>query len=89
MAMFLMLFFSFNQSSRRNSEILNNRLCFVFLMTIGINDRFPKLWTISPSFSINRKSRMTISTKESLRVISSTSILLGLTTMAFDTVGHD
>ncbi len=89
MAMFLMLFFSFNQSPRRNSKILNHLLSSILLMAVSIYDFLLKFWTIGSSFSVYRKSRMAISTKKSLGLISPHSILFSFTTMTFETVGHD
>lgn len=84
----LMFPFPFDQSSRRDTKILNHSLSFMLLMTIGFYNFLFKLRTVSAPFPIQRKTRMTFSTQKPLRLISSASILFGLGAMTFDAVGH-
>lgn len=83
-----MLLFPFNQSPRRDSKIINNRLCCILLMTISIDNCFFEFRTIGPSFPINRKGRMARSTEKSLRIISPMPMLSGFCAFALDAGSH-
>ena len=83
-----MLLFPFNQSPRRDSKILNDRLSFCFLMTIGVDYLFFEFRTIGPSFPINCKGRLARSTEKSLRIISPMPMLSGFCAFALDAGSH-
>ena len=86
--MLLVFFFPFDETSRRDFVLLDNFFCFVPLMAVFFDDLLLKLWTISSSFPLNRKTRVAISAKKSLRVISAMTIFFGIFTFAVDTILH-
>lgn len=87
--MLLVFFFPFDKASGGDSMIFENFFCLESLMAVFFNDLLFKLWTISSSFPLNRKTRVAIPAKKSLRVISAMTIFFGVFTFAVDTVLHD
>lgn len=83
-----MVLFPFDEGSRRDTKILHDFLSGILLMTVGLYHLLLKLWAIGPPFPIDGKSRVAISAKESLGLISSASILFGLGAVALDAVSH-
>ena len=69
--------------------LFENFFCLESLMAVFFDDLLFKLWTISSSFSLNCKTRVAISAKKSLRVISAMTIFFGVFTFAVDAVLHD
>lgn len=87
--MLLMFFFPFDETSRRDFVLLDNFFCFVPLMAVFFDDLLFEFRTISSSLAINRETRVAISAKKSLRVISAMTIFFGVFTFAVDAVLHD
>lgn len=58
-------------------------------MAVFFDDLLFEFRTISSSLALNRKTRVTVSAKKSLRVISAMTIFFGVFTFAVDTVLHD
>ena len=87
--MSLMFFFPFDETSRGDFVFLDNFFCFVPLMAVFFYDLLLKLWTISSSLALNCETRVAVSAKKSLRVISAMTIFFGVFTFAVDTVLHD
>ena len=86
--MLLMLFLPFNQRPCWDTILFYNFLCSILLMTVRINHRLLKLRCICPPHSIYRKTRMTASTIQSLRVVSPMSVFFHLRTLTPNTLLH-
>jgi|GEM_PF-976532 hypothetical protein len=87
--MSLMFFFPFDETSRGDFVFFDDFFCFMSLMAVFFDDLLLKLWTIGSSFPLNRKTRVAISAKKSLRVISAMTIFFGIFAFAVDAVLHD
>ena len=87
--MLLVFFFPFDKTSRRHFVFLDNLFCFVSLMAVFFDDLLLEFRAISSSLALNCETRVTVSAKKSLRVISAMTIFFCVFTFAVDTVLHD
>ena len=87
--MLLVFFFPFDKTSRRDFVFLDNLFCFVSLMAVFFDDLLLEFRAISSSLALNCETRVTVSAKKSLRVISAMTIFFCVFTFAVDTVLHD
>ena len=86
--MSLMFFFPFDETSRRDFVFLDNFFCFVSLMAVFFNDLLFKFGAISSSLALNGETRVAVSAKKPLWIISSVAIFFGIFAFAVDTILH-
>ena len=86
--MSLMFFFPFDETSRGDFVFLDDFFCFMSLMTVFFNDLLFEFRTISSSLALNGETRVTISAKKPLWIISAVAIFFGIFAFAVDTILH-
>ena len=86
--MSLMFFFPFDETSRGDFVFLDNFFCFMSLMAVFFDDLLFKFGAISSSLALNCETRVAISAKKSLRIISAMTIFFCIFTFAVDTILH-
>jgi hypothetical protein len=82
----LVVFFSFDEGSGGDSELLNNFFCSFVLMTIEVSYLFYESWSISTSNSLWCKSRRTSVTEISLGLMSPLSVFDSMGAITFFTI---
>ncbi len=87
--MSLVFFFPFDETSRGDFVFLDDFFCFMSLMAVFFDDLLLKFGAISSSFALNCETRVTISAKKPLWIISAVAIFFCIFAFAVDTVLHD
>ena len=86
--MSLMFFFPFDETSRGDFVFLDDFFCFMSLMAVFFDDLLFKFGAISSSLALNCETRVTISAKKPLWIISAVAIFFCIFAFAVDTILH-